>query len=251
MSRNIKLQIEYDGSKYCGWQIQSRKAKGVKHKSIQGTIEKALRRVLQEKVWLIGSGRTDAGVHALAQTANFQTDSKISLGKLRHALNGVLPGDIVISEAKEAKPDFHSRFQAKSKIYRYSILNRRYPSALLCGKVYFYSFPLDLKLMQKEAKALLGKHDFKAFCASASCAKDAIRTIKHIKLSRKSDLIALEIEANGFLYNMARNIAGTLIEIGRGKMPAGSIKKILASRSRKLCGPTAPAYGLCLVKVKY
>lgn len=266
MPRNIRLQIEYDGSCYLGWQIQNSHLSPVtcRRSSIQGTIEKALRKILQEKIWLIGSGRTDAGVHALAQIANFKTNSVIPVNKLQHALNGILPEDIVISSVKEVSLDFHSRFQARSKIYCYSILNRRYPSALLRGKFYFYSSALDLKLMQKEAKTLLGKHDFKAFTASANSTRDTIRRIKRISIKKSSchlplvlcvpnssDFIHIIIEADGFLYNMVRNIVGTLIEIGRGKMPSGSIKKILNSRNRKLAGPTAPACGLCLVKVKY
>ena len=256
--RNIRLQIEYDGSRYLGWQKQARRP------TIQEVIEKALGKILQEKVFLIGSGRTDSGVHALAQTANFKTNSNISTNKLLRALNGVLPDDIVITGAKEVSSDFHSRYSAKSKTYRYSILNRQYPSALLRGKVYFCSYRLDFKLMQKEAKVLLGKHDFSSFCASASNAKDAIRVIKRISVKKlplhlapytfdlnRFFLIVINIEADGFLYNMVRNIAGTLIDIGRGRLPAGSMKKILSSRNRKLAGPTAPACGLCLVKVKY
>ncbi|MBU3958521.1 MAG: tRNA pseudouridine(38-40) synthase TruA [Candidatus Omnitrophica bacterium] len=254
MLRNIKLTIEYDGTDYCGWQIQKSHtphASRYTSKSIQGTIEKVLSEILQRKIRLIGSGRTDAGVHAQGQVANFKTDSNIPLEKLQKALNALLPGDIVITKTKEVDMDFHSRFYAKSKVYRYTILNRPYPSALLKNRVYFYPYPLDIKLMRDESKVLLGRHDFSAFCASGSAHKNSARAIKKIKIIKENDLLCIDIEADGFLYNMARNIAGTLIEIGRGRFPKGRLRKILLSRSRRLAGPTLPAQGLCLVKVKY
>jgi len=265
--RNIKLIIEYDGTNYCGWQVQnSRQSSVVSHqkKAIQEVIEKNLQKILQEKVRLIASGRTDAGAHAQAQVANFKTNSKISLEKLQKALNGLLPDDIVISKLEQVSPNFHSRFNAKSKVYRYAILNRNYPSALLRNQVYFYPYPLNVSLIRREAKCLLGKHDFKAFCASGSSAKNTARTVKNISIRRlaynpspityhlkERPLIVIDIEADGFLYNMVRNIVGTLIEIGRGKFYRGSMRKILRSRNRKLAGPTVPPHGLCLIKVKY
>jgi len=253
--RNIKLTIEYDGTNYCGWQVQSRHAP----KSIQETIEKTLSKILQEKIRLIASGRTDAGVHALAQVANFKTNSNIALDKLKRALNGNLPDDIAINKIEEVNLDFHSRFHAKSKIYRYTILNRGWPSPLLRNTVYCYPYLLDIRLMQKEAECLLGKHDFKAFCASGSSTQTTIRTIKNISISSKPctlypvpcTFITIDIEADGFLYNMVRNIVGTLIEIGRGRFPRGGVKKILRSKNRKLAGPTVPACGLCLLKVTF
>ncbi len=265
--RNLKLQIEYDGTNFCGWQVQNSPQSIVRSpqkKSIQETIEKVLWKILQEKVKVISSGRTDAGVHAFGQVANFKTNSKISLEKLQRALNGLLPDDITINKIEEVSLDFHSRFAARSKVYRYAILNRPYPSALLRNRVYFYPYPLDVKLMREEAKYLIGKHDFKVFCASGSSTKDTIRIIKKITIRKtncglstmdyrlKDDcLIVIDIEADGFLYNMVRNIVGTLLEIGRGNFPKGSLKKILLSRDRKLAGPTVPAYGLCLLKVQY
>jgi tRNA pseudouridine38-40 synthase len=263
--RNLKLTVEYDGTDYCGWQIQNRcplplpdrQAGVARCPSIQETIEKILRKILQEKIHLIASGRTDAGVHAQAQVANFKTKSNVSLVKLQRALNGLLPGGISISKIEEAPFDFHSRFAAKSKVYRYSILNRKYPCALLRNRVYFYPYPLDIKLMRQEARCLSGRHDFKAFCASASNTKNTIRTIKKITIRKTNHglnngpLIIIDIEADGFLYNMARNIVGTLMEVGRGRFPQGSLKKILNSKDRKLAGPTVPACGLCLLKVEY
>jgi tRNA pseudouridine38-40 synthase len=226
-------------------------------KSIQETIEKTLSKILREKVKLTASGRTDAGVHALAQIANFKTKSVIPVKKLQAALNGLLPKDIVIAKAEDKPFNFHSRFSAKSKIYRYSILNRDFDSVFFKNKVYFCHYSLDISLMKEEARVLAGKHDFKAFCASGSCAKDAIRTIKNITVKRAPDefgkrsVIAIEIEADGFVYNMIRNIVGTLIEIGRGRFKQGSLRGILQSGNRRLAGPTAPAQGLCLLAVKY
>lgn len=244
---NLKLEIEYDGTNYAGWQVQAHRNK----KSIQEVLEKTLRKILQEKVRLVTSGRTDAGVHALAQVANFKTSSSIAPDRLRVALNGLLPDDISINKVEEAAENFHSRFDAKSKIYRYTILNRAYPSALLRNTVYFYAYPLDVKLMQKEAVCLLGAHDFKSFQASDKKERGSKRTIKKLRITKCSDSIYFDIEADGFLYNMVRNIVGTLIEIGRGRFPGGSLKKILLAKNRRLAGPTVPARGLCLIKVKY
>jgi len=252
--RNFKLTIEYDGTNYAGWQVQKSCTSHVARrtsKTIQGTLEKTLFQILQEKIRLIASGRTDAGVHALAQVANFKTESKIALEKLQRALNGLLPEDITISGVEEASLDFHSRFDVKSKVYRYTILNRSYRSALLRDKVYFYPYPLNVKLMQKEARVLLGKHDFSAFQASGNSQQSSVRTIKKIKINQNKDLVYVEIEADGFLYNMVRNIVGTLIEIGRGRFHPGQLEKILQSKNRKFSGPTVPAKGLTLVKVNY
>lgn len=244
--RNIKLTIEYDGIKYAGWQVQCRK-----HRTIQQVLEKALREILRQRIKIIASGRTDAGVHALGQVANFKTGSDITLEKLRKALNAVLPADIAIIKTEEAYSDFHSRFSAKSKVYRYTIFNRPSRPVFSRDTVYFFVHPLNIELMQREARVLLGRHNFKSFQATAKKEKDAVRTIKSLKVSRSKDLIHIDIEADGFLYNMVRNIVGTLLEIGRGKLAAGSLKKILSAQDRKLAGPTAPALGLCLLKVQY
>lgn len=245
--RNIRVEIEYDGTNYCGWQVQSSSQKA----SIQETIEQTIRKILNEKVKIIGSGRTDAGVHAKAQVANFRIKSRISLARLQEGLNALLPEDIAITAIKEAVPDFHSRFSAKSKIYRYTILNSQHRSAFLRNSAFFCRYPLDIKLMQQEARALLGRHNFRAFCAAQGKGKNPFKTIKKITVARRSSLVNIEIEADGYLYNMVRNIAGTLIDVGRGRLLAGSVQKILAHRNRAKAGPTAPASGLCLFKVKY
>jgi len=261
--RNIKLIIEYDGTNYAGWQIQ-KSPQSIVHspqtKTIQETIEKVLEKILQEKVKVTGSGRTDSGVHALAQTANFRTSSPLPVSKIQKALNSLLPKDISIKEAEEADKDFHSRYSAKSKTYRYFILNSETKSAFLNKYVWHIPYRLNVSLMRKEADTLSGRHDFKSFCASGSSVKTTVRTIKKISVKEalspqlsalSSPAIIIEIEANGFLYNMVRNIVGTLVEIGRGRFKERDLKKILLARNRKQAGPTAPAQGLFLAEVKY
>lgn len=257
--RNLKLTIEYDGTNYCGWQVQKLKAQSLKLKvkTIQETIEKVLKKVLQEKVKLIASGRTDSGVHALGQVANFKTKSKIPVKKLQYALNSLLPADISVHSVEEVALDFHSRYSAKSKVYRYIIANSAYPPALARNSLYFCSLKLNLKAMSEAAKALQGEHDFTSFCASASSCKDKTRTINAIDIKKipldnnNNFLIFVDIQANGFLYNMARNIIGTLLEVGKGRLSGKTVKKILLAKDRKLAGQKADAKGLCLLSVKY
>lgn len=249
--RNVKLIVEYDGTNYSGWQTQKN------HRSIQETIERVLQRILQEDIRLIASGRTDSGVHAFNQVVNFKTRSKLTLPDIQKALNGLLPKDICVKEIVQAKEDFHSRYSVKSKIYRYFILSGKTRSVFLNKFSWHIPYKLNIKLMQKESKHLLGRHDFRSFCASGSDAKDTIRKIKNISikdvynklLNADCKLITVEIEANGFLYNMVRNIVGTLVEMGR--QDSGCIKEILLSKDRRLAGSTAPARGLFLVEVKY
>lgn len=253
--RNIKLTIEYDGTDYCGWQIQTKKVRGQlkRPKTIQETIEKALEKIVRHNVKLIASGRTDSGVHALGQIANFKTTFLIPAKNVQNALNGFLPDDITILKAIDVPLEFHARYSAKCKTYRYLILNRAYPSALSRDRVYFTSFELNLSRMRRAAKLLLGKHDFKPFCASGSSVKNTVRTIKKltIKKDKASSFVSIEIRADGFLYNMVRSIVGTLVEIGRGKNKPKIIAKILRSKNRSLAGPTVAACGLYLVKVDY
>jgi tRNA pseudouridine38-40 synthase len=257
--RNLKLTLEYAGTNYSGWQVQS-----ISPNTIQQILEKSLYKILGEKVKVIGSGRTDAGVHAIGQVANFHTHSRIPVQNLQAALNAHLPADIVITRVEEVDPEFHAIADVKTKVYRYIILNRPYRSGLLKDRAYFFRFPLDLNLMRKESRCLIGKHDFKAFCASHSSVKSTVRSIKKINLKKipahvfwgssgtgDDSVIIIDIEADGFLYNMVRGIVGTLIEIGRGRFPEGSLRKILESCNRKLAGPTVPARGLSLIKVNY
>jgi tRNA pseudouridine38-40 synthase len=249
---NFKLQIEYDGTHYHGWQAQDIKRTDYRaNKTIQHVLEKAISKILQEDVKLTVAGRTDSGVHALGQVANFKSQAKMPLDKLRWAINGLLPEDIKVARIQKAGLHFNSRFSAKTKLYRYTVLNRKYSSPLLANRVYFFHYPLNVKLMRSEAKLLLGKHNFKVFQATDRQLKNPVRTIKSIKILKNKNFLYFDIQADSFLYNMIRSIVGTLLEIGRGRFPKGSMAKILGSKNRALAGPTLPAKGLCLVKVKY
>ena len=243
--RNIKLKIAYEGTNYAGWQFQKNA------RSIQEVLEKAILKVLGEKAGLTGSGRTDAGVHAMEQVANFKTTSKMPCYKLQHALNANIPDDIAITDCSEVPLNFNSRFAAKKKVYRYSIFNKKHPHPFYKSHFYRVSSRLDERLMMREARHLIGRHDFKAFQARDKKERGSVRTIKRLTVKREGDCVYFDIVADGFLYHMVRNIAGTLIYVGRGKMPRGSIKRILRSKNRSLAGPTAPGKGLCLMKIKY
>lgn len=241
---NYVLVIEYDGTNYSGWQVQPNK------KTIQSELEKALSKIFNQKIKITGSGRTDAGVHAIGQVASFKAASDIEPQDLKRALNSLLPKDIRIKKA-EIRPDsFHARFSAKSKIYRYQI-SLDEPGVFERFYYTYIPYKLNVPLMRKEAKDLLGRRDFKCFEASGRRAKDTVRTIKKASFVKRGNKLCFTIEGNGFLYNMVRNIIGTLIEIGRGKMPAGSIKKLIKEKDRTKSGPTAKARGLFLVKVEY
>lgn len=243
--RNIKLTIRYDGTRYAGWQSQKN---GL---AIQDVIQDTIRTITGERVNLIGSGRTDAGVHAEAQPANFNTKSKIPHKKLQMALNRMLPKDIAIIHIEEASSKFNAQKSAKSKLYRYTIMNNDYMDPLIRHFAAKCFFKLDIALMCKAAKDLVGRHDFRAFKAVDGEEKNSVRTVKSIKIKKVGDLITIYIEANGFLYNMVRNIVGTLVEVGRGKFRVEQVKDIIRKRDRKFCGPTMPAKGLCMIKVRY
>ena len=237
-----------------GWQAQKKgpgKDAGKGSLTLQEAIESALSSILQENVKLISSGRTDSGAHALEQTANFKTKSLIKLKKLRLGLNCLLPEDIRIRIIRQADNSFHSRFDAKTKVYQYRIITGEFVPVFLRNYVHHVRTVLNVGLMRREAKTLLGRHDFKSFQAADKNKRSSIREVKRIIIRKSGKLIILEIEANGFLYNMVRNIAGTLIEIGRGRFSEGSMRKILSAKNRGCAGRTAPAKGLFLVKVKY
>ena len=246
--RNIKLTLEYDGTHFNGWQVQD-KAK----RTVQGEIEKVLSKIFKKKCRIIGSGRTDSGVHAKAQAANLKTTSTMTPVQILKALNARLPEDISITHAEGVPLNFHAQYSVKSKTYRYSILNRPSRSALERHFSFFYSQHLNLSLMRREAKSLLGKKDFKSFQATdfSRAERNTIRTIKKIRIKKNAYFIFIDIEADGFLYKMVRNIVGTLLEIGSGKQPKASIQNILKAQNRKAAGQTAPAKGLCLMEVHY
>ena len=244
--RTINLIIEYDGSNYLGWQIQP------KGHTIQGVIQDRLKRLTGEPLQLIGSGRTDAGVHALGQVAHFKTESRMDANTFQRALNSLLPEDIVIRRAEEVEADFHARRSAKSKIYEYRILNRSTPPAVDRQYVWHVPQKLNLDEMKKATHNLVGEHDFSAFRSVGSSTRSSVRNILRADWKRgKGGLLRFEIEASGFLKQMVRAIVGTLVEVGRGKISAQEFKKILDSKDRKEAGPTAPAQGLFLKEVRY
>jgi len=243
--RNIKLTIQYDGTRYSGWQFQKN------GRSIQETIQNAIKQITGEKVSLVGSGRTDAGVHAEAQVANFKTRSNIPSSKLQMALNTVLAKDIVVSDIGQAGLNFNAQRDARAKLYRYTIANSNFVDPLIRHSAAKCFYRLDIGAMRKASRHLLGRHDFRSFQAKDNVERDSVRTVKSIKVAKKGNLVYIYIEAEGFLYNMARNIVGTLIEAGRGKISADSVKDILLKKDRRFSGPTMPARGLCLVKVQY
>jgi tRNA pseudouridine38-40 synthase len=244
--RNIKLLIEYDGTNYLGWQIQPGGP------TIQGLLEEKLSRLTGERIRLIGSGRTDSGVHALGQAAHFKTQSPMDTRTIRKALNGLLPHDIVIQKVEEAHEGFHARKHAKSKVYEYRILNRDLRSVFHRGYAWHIPQKLNLLEMKKATQGLIGEHDFSAFRTAGSPTRTPVRRVIRAEWKRRRDgLILFEIEANGFLKQMVRSIIGILVEIGKGKRKASDLRKVLNSKDRREAGPTAPAQGLFLKEVKY
>lgn len=244
--RNFKMTVEYDGSAYCGWQRQDN---GV---SIQQKLEEAIKLITGQKVSVIGSGRTDAGVHALNQVGSFKCSTTLPVQKIFMGMNSVLPPDIVIKKLEERSDDFHALRDVKSKIYIYKIYNQRLRPAL--GRNYFWHvrYPLDLARMKKAAGYLIGTHDFSCFCATGTDVKDKVRTIIGIEIKACDDgVIEIKVESQGFLKYMVRNIIGTLVDAGRGKRAPEEMKSIIESKNRNIAGATAPACGLFLKEVKY
>jgi len=245
--RNFKMTVEYDGSAYCGWQRQENGT------SIQQLLEEAIKLITGQKVAVIGSGRTDAGVHALNQVGSFRCNTKLPVNKIFMGMNSVLPPDIVVNELEEVADEFHALRDVKSKVYVYKICNQRLRPAL--GRNYFWHirFPLDIGRMKKASKYLIGTHDFSCFCATGTDVKDRVRTIVDIEIKKTGDerLIEIKVESHGFLKYMVRNIIGTLVDIGRGKREPEEMKVIIESRNRNIAGITAPACGLFLKEVKY
>lgn len=269
--RNIKLTIAYDGTHYCGWQIQTsskphpdghRPVIGQKLRTIQEEVESALQKIFKKKIRVEGSGRTDAGAHAVAQVAHFKLDGPFDLEKLAKAVNAHLPQDIFILSAQEAARAFHARFSARRKTYRYLIINCPERPLFVRQLSAWVRHPLDLVGMRSAAKYLVGRHDFRSFQASDRIERRSVTTIYKIgikKTRQKSaipfvnglNLVVVDIEARGFLRNMVRNIVGTLIEAGRGRMAPQDVKNILKKKDRRSAGPCVPAAGLYLMNVCY
>ena len=243
--KRIRLVIAYDGTNYSGWQLQPEQV------TVELVINEALSALFNQEIRVIGASRTDSGVHAMGNVAVFDTDSPIPAEKICYALNQRLPEDIRVQSSIEVSPDFHPRKVVNKKTYEYRICNRRImlPTKRLYADFIYYS--LNVIAMQEAAGYLIGEHDFKSFCSVKTQVEDTVRTIYSIVVTEKDDMITITVKGNGFLYNMVRIIAGTLIEVGRGAYPADKIKAILNDQDRSLAGPTAPAKGLMLVKIEY
>ncbi len=247
-NRNMKrvlLVIEYDGTNYSGWQKQP------SQKTIQGEIEGAIFRAIGREVEIFGSGRTDAGVHALHQTAHFDLDVPVPISKLAGILNNVLPADIVIKEAFEVAGDFHARFLIKKKCYLYKIYNGEEKRAFLANRMAWVKKNVDIKKMKECAKLLVGEHDFRGLCSANTCATDFVRKIFSIDIKREGDYIYVAVQGNGFLYNMVRIIVGTLIDYSLDKITLEDVKIALCEGERSKAGQTMPACGLYLQDTIY
>ncbi len=244
--RNIRLLIEYEGTHYAGWQAQAG------HPTIQGKLAEAIEKLTGSPVNLTGASRTDAGVHAWGQVANFKTASRIPLPGIIQALNSILPEDIVIKDAAEVPPDFDSRRNSNGKTYLYRVLNRRYPSSIMRNFTWFVYQPVDVDLMRKGAKHMIGEKDFSSFRAADSDARHSIREVTSIEISEKPEgMIEFEVMWTAFLRHMVRIMVGTLVTLGKGKLKPDDIKTIIEAKNREAAAMTAPPQGLFLVKVEY
>ena len=248
MKNNIRITLEYDGSRYDGWQKQ-----GNTENTIQGKLEAVLLKMAGEEVEVHGSGRTDAGVHAKGQVANFHVDAKICPDgeTAKEYLNRYLPEDIRVLEADPAPERFHSRLSASSKTYGYYVETGDKKNVFERKYVYGFGKKLDLEAMRRAAGFLIGEHDFKSFCAANAQSQTSIRTIYTCTVTREHDIITIRVQGNGFLYNMVRIIAGTLIKVGCGEWKPEDMKAILAACDRSAAGPTAPAHGLTMIGLDY
>jgi len=252
--RNIKLTLAYDGINFYGYELQPGK------RTIRGEIEKALQKIIKQKISIVSSSRTDAGVHALYNVINFKSDQKIPIDRIPAALNSILPDDIRVLDAEEKGNSFNSRFDPKSKEYEYIIYYGDVLPPVLRGLVWHVKPKMDLSAMKKAAKYLVGKHNFSSFCASGGDDDDFVRTIYTLDVGlrtldvwrgAKFKVLSLKVIGDGYLYKMVRNIVGTLVGVGLGKLEEKDVSQILKAKDRKLAGRTAPAKGLCLVKVSF
>lgn len=243
--KRVKLIVAYDGTNYHGWQVQPN------GETIEGILNRTLSSLLGENIVVTGASRTDAGVHSMGNVAVFDTKSRIPAEKISYALNQRLPEDIVVQKSEEVPSDFHPRHCDSRKTYEYRILNREFPLPMYRNNTYFCYRKLDLEKMQQAAEYLKGEHDFKSFCATAAVVETTVRTIYELTVSRQEDIITIRVTGNGFLYNMVRIIAGTLLQAGMGMIEPEEIKTILAAKDRSTAGPTAPAQGLTMIGIEY
>lgn len=243
--RNIKIVMEFDGSNYSGWQRQKN------DRTVEQTVEQSLFKLTGEHIEVFGCSRTDAKVHAKEYVANFHTNSTIPGDRFKAALNTKLPDDIVIYKSEEVKQDFHARYLNKGKTYSYTILNREYDTAINRNYCMYIRKLIDTESMKAASICLIGKHDFSAFRNTGSSSKTTVRTISSIEIIKKDDILKIFITADGFLYNMARIIAGTLLDVGIGRMKVIDVKQALDTKNRRLAGKRLKAEGLCLEKVYY
>lgn len=243
--KRIKLTIAYDGTNYCGWQVQPN---GI---TVEEVVNKALKKLTGEDIQVIGASRTDSGVHALGNVAVFDTHTTIPPEQISYALNQRLPEDIVIVKSEEVAEDFHPRYCDCSKTYEYHILNTRIPIPTKRLTNYFVSYDLDVEKMRKAAGYLIGEHDFVSFCNVRTDVEDTVRTVTEFEILKDGEEITIRISGNGFLYNMVRIIVGTLIRVGRGFYEPEKVKEILEAKDRKAAGVTAPPHGLILAEIRY
>lgn len=244
--KRVKLTVAYDGTNYCGWQIQPN---GL---AVQEVLNRCLSELLGEPIVTVGASRTDAGVHALGNVVVFDTNARMPGEKISYALNTRLPEDVRIQDSGEVPLDFHPRFQETVKTYEYKIYNSRFPDPTKRLYTYFYYYPLDVEKMREGAAYLIGEHDFKSFSTYKPEVESTVRTIYSLDINRsEDDVITIRIRGNGFLYHMVRIIAGTLIRVGGGFYPPEQVKTILDGKDRKLAGETAKPEGLTLMKIEY
>ena len=243
--KRVKLIIAYDGTNYCGWQIQ---INGI---TVEEVLNKAISELTGVETAVIGASRTDSGVHAMGNVAVFDTESKIPGEKFSFALNQRLPNDIRIQKSEEVPLEWHPRFCNSTKTYEYKILNRKFDMPTQRLYTHFVYMPLNVEKMKEAAKYIVGEHDFASFCSSGSQVESTVRTVYRLEVDKNDDVISIIISGNGFLYNMVRIIVGTLIKVGLGVYPPEYVKEIIEAKDRNAAGPKVPACGLMLVKIDY
>lgn len=243
--KRVKLVVAYDGTNYRGWQVQPN---GI---TIEEVLNRELSRLLGEEIAVIGASRTDSGVHSLGNVAVFDTNTRIPAEKISYALNQSLPADIVIQDSCEVPAGWHPRRCDSRKTYEYRILNREFPLPTRRLDTYFYYYDLDTDRMRAAARRLEGTHDFKSFCSVNTAAADTVRTVYACDVLRDGDVITIRVTGSGFLYNMVRIIAGTLIEVGGGRREPEEMDAILEAKNREAAGPTAPAHGLTMIGIEF